>query len=630
LRFVGFAFLIACTWWPALGAAQNAADIDKIADMMVRLCVGGGHTEATSATGTGGADLSLRSLDVKGDLQGEFKISKSSAEGLANGLDNALSQVAADQADKARVCLQPVRERLLDAMLPPKRQGSAGQTVTAPGGVAVGGDVKGSPITINPPPQPSVKLPDTDPGPPATAGGAGGGGTGFGRSTRTVPTTAAPPTPATSTTEACKKFPHLCGDLPEQPPRDRSGASPPDAQAGPGPTKLPPPAASVAITTTGSQSPVITEGDGRIEFHYGAPEARKADKEVSGGTAPANSAADDLNEGLVRGVPLPSTAAPVRKHEADNSLANRMRKALDEAGKAAEERKFAEEQSSSRHPGAPSPRPEPPLQRQGSAGQTAATGGVAVGGVVGSRITGRGTRMRTASVPTTAAPATPATTAAAPVLPSPPSAHLTVAEEEIGNSGEGELRAIRHSREALEKLPEGKIVLDAPATMKVGETRTVHANVGIKVPIQTLRKYIKTGDQSREESLKVSSKMSAALTGSGFKITATTPEKQNVAEGLPAVWSWDIEARQEGEQELEATLYVELPGVPQRIDSFKHKIGVTVKEQTWGEWLKSRKEEIDAVKAIGLAVIGTITAVFSWLGWSYNRRRKDPGIPMEG
>ena len=157
MRFVGFAFLIACTWWPALGAAQNAADIDKIADMMVRLCVGGGHTEATSATGTGGADLSLRSLDVKGNLQGEFKISKSSAEGLANGLDNALSQVAGGQADKVRECLQPVRERLLDAMLPPKRQGSVGQTVTAPGGVAVGGDVKGSPITINPPPQPSVK-----------------------------------------------------------------------------------------------------------------------------------------------------------------------------------------------------------------------------------------------------------------------------------------------------------------------------------------------------------------------------------------------------------------------------------------------------------------------------------------
>jgi hypothetical protein len=149
MRFSGLAAFFACAWWPIVGAAQDTAQIDKIADTMVRLCVGGGHTEATSGTATGGADLSLRSLDVKGNLAGEFKINKSSAEGLVNGLDNALSQVAADQADKVRVCLQPVRERLLDVMLPPKQQG-AGQTVTAPGGVAVGGDVKNSPITVNP------------------------------------------------------------------------------------------------------------------------------------------------------------------------------------------------------------------------------------------------------------------------------------------------------------------------------------------------------------------------------------------------------------------------------------------------------------------------------------------------
>lgn len=150
MRFLSLAAFIVCASWPIVGAAQDAAEINRIADTMVRLCVGGGRTEATAGTATGGADLSLRSLDIKGDLKGEFKINKSSAEGLVNGLDNALSQVAADQADKVRVCLQPVRERLLDVMLPPKKQGAAGQTVTAPGGVAVGGDVKGSSITIGP------------------------------------------------------------------------------------------------------------------------------------------------------------------------------------------------------------------------------------------------------------------------------------------------------------------------------------------------------------------------------------------------------------------------------------------------------------------------------------------------
>jgi hypothetical protein len=157
MRFAGLVFFLVCAWWPILGATRDTAETEKIADTMVRLCVGGGRTDATSGTGAGGADLSLRSLDVKGNLKGEFKISKSSAEGLVNGLDNALGQVAADQADKVRACLQPVRERLLDVMLPPKKEGAAGQTVTGSGNVVVGGSVKDSPITNNPPAQPSGK-----------------------------------------------------------------------------------------------------------------------------------------------------------------------------------------------------------------------------------------------------------------------------------------------------------------------------------------------------------------------------------------------------------------------------------------------------------------------------------------
>ncbi|MGQ0446676.1 MAG: hypothetical protein ACT4O2_16550 [Beijerinckiaceae bacterium] len=156
MRFPKFALFLAYVLWPAGGVAQDSAEIGRVADTMVRLCLAGGHTETKSGGGGGGADLSLRSLDIKGKLKAEFKVSKSSAEGLVNGIDNALSQVAADQSDKARACLQPVRERLLDVMLPSRRQGFEGQTVSAPGGVAVGRDVTG-PITIGPPPEPSKK-----------------------------------------------------------------------------------------------------------------------------------------------------------------------------------------------------------------------------------------------------------------------------------------------------------------------------------------------------------------------------------------------------------------------------------------------------------------------------------------
>jgi hypothetical protein len=110
--------------WTVTAAAQTRsppADIQQVqqfAELMVRLCVGGGQAQVITGVGTGGADISLRSLDVRGNLAGEFKISKSTAEGFVNGIDNALTQVAADQADKVRLCLQPVRDRVLDILLP--------------------------------------------------------------------------------------------------------------------------------------------------------------------------------------------------------------------------------------------------------------------------------------------------------------------------------------------------------------------------------------------------------------------------------------------------------------------------------------------------------------------------------
>ncbi len=131
MRLAKFVLFLASIFWPAAGVAQDSAEIGRIADTMVRLCLAGGHTESMSGGGAGGAALSLRSLDIKGELKGEFKVTKSSAEGLVNGIDNAMSAVAADQADKVRACLQPVRERLLDVMLPPKRLSTFGALLKA-------------------------------------------------------------------------------------------------------------------------------------------------------------------------------------------------------------------------------------------------------------------------------------------------------------------------------------------------------------------------------------------------------------------------------------------------------------------------------------------------------------------
>jgi hypothetical protein len=211
----------------------------------------------------------------------------------------------------------------------------------------------------------------------------------------------------------------------------------------------------------------------------------------------------------------------------------------------------------------------------------------------------------------------PANDRATPPVPASPASE----RKAQATAGDNETRKLQQARQTLERLPKGKIVLDAPKAMSVGDTRAVYANVGINVPIELLRKHSRPTDQSHEAVVSVSSEMAATLTGPGFAITPTTPEQQGVAEGFPTVWSWNVEAKQEGEQELEATLYVLLP-TRQRIDSYTDKIGVSVKALSWGEWLKSSKEEVEAVHVIAITLGSAIMAVLGWLGLSYSRRRQ--------
>lgn len=98
--------------------ALTSTEIKENVDLMVRLCIAGGRTTASGGGGSGEANLSLRSLDVTGNVKGEYKVNRSDVEGLVEGINSAMSQVAASEADKVRDCLQPVRERLIDILLP--------------------------------------------------------------------------------------------------------------------------------------------------------------------------------------------------------------------------------------------------------------------------------------------------------------------------------------------------------------------------------------------------------------------------------------------------------------------------------------------------------------------------------
>jgi hypothetical protein len=178
--------------------------------------------------------------------------------------------------------------------------------------------------------------------------------------------------------------------------------------------------------------------------------------------------------------------------------------------------------------------------------------------------------------------------------------------------------AILQKGRTLQGLPFGKIVLVAPAEMKVGDVRQVDANVGIDVPMETLRKALHPADQEFEGVARLSAKMSAQLIGSGFSIKALTPEQQTIASGFPTVWSWSIEAKDHGEQLLEATLYALLPDA-QRLGSYTQKIDVSVRPQTWSDWFEAFGKQYTTAEAIVVSLFGLGTFAAGWFGIS---RRK--------
>ncbi len=67
--------------WPSTLQAQVAPDLQQKIDMMVRLCVAGGQRFTVTGGGSGGAEISLRAFDVKGNLKGDIHVDKSQAEG---------------------------------------------------------------------------------------------------------------------------------------------------------------------------------------------------------------------------------------------------------------------------------------------------------------------------------------------------------------------------------------------------------------------------------------------------------------------------------------------------------------------------------------------------------------------
>ena len=185
----------------------------------------------------------------------------------------------------------------------------------------------------------------------------------------------------------------------------------------------------------------------------------------------------------------------------------------------------------------------------------------------------------------------------------------------------------------LRDLPKGKIFLDAPAAMMLGESREVEARVGLDTPLDALKVRATAGAQTVSGLLAVSNAMSAELTGAGFEIVPESPKVQSVANGFPTVWRWKVKATEEGDRELAATLRALVTnGDPdgQFIDSFRAYVKISVRPLSWTESLKVLSEDVSAAQAISLAGVAMVTAILGWLGISrVARGGASPGAPAK-
>lgn len=134
--------------------------------------------------------------------------------------------------------------------------------------------------------------------------------------------------------------------------------------------------------------------------------------------------------------------------------------------------------------------------------------------------------------------------------------------------------------EIIEKLEFGNIAFNTPSTLSLGDSEVIQLLLSQQLSIEELQQKIRAKGKTEGHRIRVSNKMEARLSGSGFKIEAILPEVQAVAASNNTEWKWKIEATKGGNQELHLTLsallYLDDQPTPYVIRTFERTINVRV------------------------------------------------------
>lgn len=119
---------------------------------------------------------------------------------------------------------------------------------------------------------------------------------------------------------------------------------------------------------------------------------------------------------------------------------------------------------------------------------------------------------------------------------------------------------------------------NVPRAMQLEDTAEVKLILG---PGHDLKELIATLNQGAEgANVRITDRMEAHLSGSGFQITPVTPELQAVSQSDITSWQWDVKATEPGHRPLHLTLnaILNVSGAPtsRAMKTFDRTIDVNV------------------------------------------------------
>lgn len=174
------------------------------------------------------------------------------------------------------------------------------------------------------------------------------------------------------------------------------------------------------------------------------------------------------------------------------------------------------------------------------------------------------------------------------------------------------------------RLGEANIVFSPPVRMRVNEKRVVELLLSMQQSIEKLSRELMDATNAQAASgVKVSPRMEATLTGTGFEIQSLTPTEQVVSPSGTTRWSWELSPTKAGKQllhlSLSARVEVEGRDAPFVVRTFDRAIEVEITPtqiakgfvqehwqwlwallvppafEVWRRWRKKRKRKAKAL-----------------------------------